>query len=165
MRERWLPIALALAFVPGFLSGQITPGSMGTQTPGAGSISAACRSAFPPAGGVSAPAGYVLTPNDYVGMEVFGEDDLRTNGRLNPEGNLSVPLLGSVHLAGLTLTQAASRLTELYGRDYWSIQESMSSFKVTQSGGSQFWDRSAGPAITKCPTAVQGVSIYWKRSR
>ena len=81
-------------------------------------MSAAGRSAFPPAGGVSAPAGYVLTPNDYVGVEVFGEDDLRTNGRLNPEGNLSVPLLGSVHLAGLTLTQAASKLTELYGRDY-----------------------------------------------
>jgi len=37
---------------------------------------------------------------------------------LNPEGNLSVPLLGSVHFAGLTLTQAASKLTELYGRDY-----------------------------------------------
>jgi len=53
-----------------------------------------------------------------VGVEVFGEDDLRASGRLNPEGNLSVPLLGSVHLAGLTLTQAASRLTELYGRDY-----------------------------------------------
>src|SRR5215831_1878671 len=118
MRQRWLPTALALAFVPGFLSGQITPGSKGTQTTGAGSISAAGRSAFPPGGGVSAPAGYVLTPNDYVGVEVFGEDDLRTNGRLNPEGNLSVPLLGSVHLAGLTLTQAASRLTELYGRDY-----------------------------------------------
>src|SRR5205085_10894038 len=29
-----------------------------------------------------------------------------------------VPLLGSVHLSGLTLGQAASRLTELYGRDY-----------------------------------------------
>ena len=51
-------------------------------------------------------------------MEVFGEDDLRTNGRLNPEGNLSVPLLGSIHLAGLTPTQAASKLTELYSRDY-----------------------------------------------
>jgi polysaccharide export outer membrane protein len=59
-----------------------------------------------------------LGPNDSVGVEVFGEDDLRTNGRLNPEGNLSVPLLGSVHLGGLTLTQAASKLTELYGRDY-----------------------------------------------
>lgn len=67
---------------------------------------------------VSAPSGYVLGPNDQVAVEVFGEDDLRTNGRLNAEGNLSLPLLGSVKLAGLTLTQAASRLTELYGRDY-----------------------------------------------
>ena len=67
---------------------------------------------------LSAPRGYQLSPNDQVAVEVFGEDDLRTNGRLNAEGNLSVPLLGSVHLAGLTLTQAATRLTELYGRDY-----------------------------------------------
>ena len=116
MGGQWLPIALALAFVPGFVSGQIAPGGMGTQT-GAPGTSAA-RSAFPLGGGASAPAGYVLGPNDYVGVEVFGEDDLRSSGRLNPEGNMSVPLLGSVHLAGLTLTQAASRLTELYGRDY-----------------------------------------------
>jgi polysaccharide export outer membrane protein len=67
---------------------------------------------------VSAPAGYVLSPNDQVAVEVFGEDDLRTNARLNGEGNLSLPLLGSVHLAGLTLTQAAARLTEMYGKDY-----------------------------------------------
>jgi polysaccharide export outer membrane protein len=68
--------------------------------------------------GTSAPPGYILSPNDQVAVEVFGEEDLRTSGRLNPEGNLSVPLLGSIHLAGLTLTQAASKLTELYGRDY-----------------------------------------------
>jgi len=67
---------------------------------------------------ISAPTGYILSPNDQVAVEVFGEDDLRTNGRLNGEGNLSLPLLGSVRLSGLTLTQAASRLTELYARDY-----------------------------------------------
>ena len=67
---------------------------------------------------VAAPTGYVLSPNDQVAVEVFGEDDLRTNGRLNSEGNLSLPLLGSVKLSGLTLTQATSRLTDLYGRDY-----------------------------------------------
>src|SRR4029079_1133906 len=77
---------------------------------------AAAAPALPP--GVSAPSGYILSANDQVSVEVFGEDDLRTNGRLNPEGNLSVPLLGSIHLAGLTLTQAASKLTDLYGRDY-----------------------------------------------
>src|SRR5437588_227538 len=67
---------------------------------------------------LSAPNGYILSPNDQVAVEVFGEDDLRTAGRLNGEGNLSVPLLGSIRLSGLTLSQAAARLTELYGRDY-----------------------------------------------
>src|SRR5207244_10593989 len=77
---------------------------------------AAAAAPLPP--GVSAPSGYVLSANDQVAVEVFGEEDLRTNGRLNGEGNLSVPLLGSVRLAGLTLTQAAARLTDLYARDY-----------------------------------------------
>jgi polysaccharide export outer membrane protein len=67
---------------------------------------------------VNAPSGYVLSANDQVAVEVFGEDDLRTNGRLNAEGNLGLPLLGSVHLSGLTLTQATARVTELYARDY-----------------------------------------------
>jgi polysaccharide export outer membrane protein len=80
------------------------------------SAPAAAAPALPP--GVSAPCGYILSANDQVAVEVFGEEDLRTNGRLNGEGNLSVPLLGSIHLAGLTLTQAASRLTDLYARDY-----------------------------------------------
>ena len=82
--------------------------------------SAAPGSASNPAqlAAVSAPTGYILTANDQVGVEVFGEDDLRTAARLNSEGNLSVPLLGSVHLGGLTLAQAATKLTELFGRDY-----------------------------------------------
>ena len=87
--------------------------------PGMSSSSTAPAAAAPALpSGVSAPSGYILSANDQVAVEVFGEEDLRTNGRLNGEGNLSVPLLGSVHLAGLTLTQAASRLTDLYARDY-----------------------------------------------
>jgi len=74
--------------------------------------------ALPQMNAVSAPSGYVLSPNDQVGVEVFGEDDMRTYGRLNSEGNLSVPLIGSVHLAGLTLSQASAKLTDLLGRDY-----------------------------------------------
>jgi len=119
MPGRCLPIVVAFGLLPGFLSAQSAPTTSGRSRPGT-SISTApaagSSSAF--SGGASAPAGYILGPNDQVAVEVFGEEDLRTNGRLNPEGNLSVPLLGSIHLAGLTLTQAASRLTELYGRDY-----------------------------------------------
>ena len=82
------------------------------------SASSSSGNAAPSVATLSAPTGYVLSPNDQVAVEVFGEEDLRTNGRLNGEGNLSVPLLGSIHLGGMTLGQAASRLTELYGRDY-----------------------------------------------
>jgi len=102
--------------LPGFMWAQTMPGTAASQA-AATSASRAAASA-PVSTGVSAPAGYVLNPTDQVTIEVFGEDDLRTSGRLNPEGNLSVPLLGSIHLAGLTLTQAVSKLTELYSRDY-----------------------------------------------
>jgi protein involved in polysaccharide export with SLBB domain len=116
-RGSGLAIALALSIVPQFVLAQTMPGTAASQPAGI-STSPAAVSAAPSSVGASAPAGYILSPNDYVSVEVFGEEDLRTSGRLNPEGNLSVPLLGSIHLAGLTLTQAASKLTELYGRDY-----------------------------------------------
>lgn len=67
---------------------------------------------------VSVPSGYQLSNNDAIGVEVFGEDDLRTSARLNAEGNVSLPLLGSVHLGGLTVSQATQRITEMYSKDY-----------------------------------------------
>ena len=67
---------------------------------------------------VSAPSGYQLSANDSIAVEVFGEDDLKTAARLNAEGNVSLPLIGAVHLGGLTLTQATARVTELYAKDY-----------------------------------------------
>jgi protein involved in polysaccharide export with SLBB domain len=93
------------------------PGTAASQS-AATSTSRSAASAAASTAGVSAPAGYTLNPGDQVAVDVFGEDDLRTNGRLNSDGNLTVPLLGSIHLAGLTPTQAASRVTELYSRDY-----------------------------------------------
>lgn len=109
-------MAIAVS-LPGFMSGQTMPGTAASQ-PAPTTTSRTASSAPASTGGVSVPAGYILSPNDQVAVEVFGEDDLRTSGRLTPEGNLNVPLLGSIHLAGLTPTQAASKLTELYSRDY-----------------------------------------------
>jgi protein involved in polysaccharide export with SLBB domain len=108
-----LPVRLGLA-QPSALASAETPRPAVAIT----SPSSVTAPAATPLTGVSAPTGYVLSANDQVAVEVFGEDDLRTTGRLNSEGNLSLPLLGSVHFGGLTLTQAAVRLTELYGRDY-----------------------------------------------
>ena len=70
------------------------------------------------ASAISAPSDYQLTTDDQIAIEVYGEEELRSVVRLNADGAVSLPLLGSVHLAGLTLNQAAARLTELYGKDY-----------------------------------------------
>ena len=78
--------------------------------------SPATATAIPPS--ITAPTGYKLSVDDQIAVEVFGEDDLRTAARVNSEGAVSLPLLGSVKLTGLTLNGAAARLTELYGRDY-----------------------------------------------
>lgn len=67
---------------------------------------------------ISAPSGYRLATDDQIAIEVYGEDELRTAVRLNADGAVSLPLLGPVHLAGLTLNQSAARLTELYSKDY-----------------------------------------------
>jgi protein involved in polysaccharide export with SLBB domain len=112
-----LRIAFFLVFLPIVALAQ-TSGPFDSKPAEAAAAAVAPSAASAPANAVSAPTGYVLSANDQVAIEVFGEDDLRTNSRLNGEGNLSLPLLGSVRLSGLTLTQAAARLTELYGRDY-----------------------------------------------
>src|SRR5260370_31996989 len=115
--RRLAPVGLLISLLPGISLAQITP-APGAPQPSNSTSASTPVSASNPVSAVSAPTGYVLSANDQVAVEVFGEEDLRTNGRLNDQGSLSVPLLGSVHLAGLTLTQAASKLTELYGRDY-----------------------------------------------
>jgi len=117
-RWRRLMTALAVSLLPGLVLAQIPSGPVTSQSSLPTSTLTPAVSAPLPNTGVSAPAGYTLIPNDQVAVEVYGENDLRTNARLNGEGNLSVPLLGTIHLAGLTLPQAASKLTELYGRDY-----------------------------------------------
>ncbi len=121
MISRFFPIA-AIILVPFGLFGQLptaAPARPAESLPPRNAASALpAASAAAAVAALSAPTGYILSPNDQVAVEVFGEEDLRTNGRLNGEGYLSVPLLGAVHLGGSTLSQAAAKLTELYGRDY-----------------------------------------------
>jgi protein involved in polysaccharide export with SLBB domain len=93
----------------------VLPGSTKSAGSSGNSTSSAVALA---ASAISAPSGYQLTTDDQIATEVYGEEELRSVVRLNADGAVSLPLLGSVHLAGLTLNQAAARLTELYGKDY-----------------------------------------------
>ena len=105
-------------FPPNMLSNQTTSSGTQTTAPPASSSGTTNSSSAALPSEISAPAGYQLSANDGIGVEVFGEDDLKTMARLDSQGNLSLPLIGSVRLGGLTLAQATARVTELYARDY-----------------------------------------------
>jgi len=61
---------------------------------------------------------YVLGFNDVVQMKVYQEDDMTTQVRIEKDGNVALPLLGSVVIGGKTLEQATKQITELLNKDY-----------------------------------------------
>jgi polysaccharide biosynthesis/export protein len=61
---------------------------------------------------------YVLQPFDLVQVVVFQEPDMERKTRLSEESSLTLPLIGTINLAGKTVRQAQDIVTDLYNRDY-----------------------------------------------
>lgn len=62
----------------------------------------------------AAPAGTAdtLGAGDSIRVTVFQNPDLTTEGRLSDKGTLMMPLIGEMRLQGLSVTQAAARISE-----------------------------------------------------
>ena len=59
----------------------------------------------------SSPTGeYVLGAGDQIRITVFQSPDLLLETRLNAAGAISYPLIGSVQLGGLTVSQAEQKI-------------------------------------------------------
>ena len=60
------------------------------------------------------PSGtYLLGPGDSLQVTVFGEEDLSGALRVNDSGTVSLPLIGPVQAAGLTVPELQHKLVEL----------------------------------------------------
>src|SRR5437867_13015387 len=57
--------------------------------------------AAPPAAPVS-EGDYLLAPRDQVTVQVYGQDDLTRTVRLDQDGNIVLPFVGTVAVGGLT---------------------------------------------------------------
>jgi polysaccharide biosynthesis/export protein len=57
---------------------------------------------------------YTLTVTDKLRVEIFQEGDLTTLGRVDASGNINLPLIGDIHLAGLTVDQAQAAVESAY---------------------------------------------------
>ncbi|HEY3297816.1 MAG TPA: polysaccharide biosynthesis/export family protein, partial [Armatimonadota bacterium] len=55
---------------------------------------------------------YHIKPGDTIGVTVLGEAELTKHAVVDPQGNISMPLIAELHVEGLTLSQTAQELTK-----------------------------------------------------
>ena len=63
-------------------------------------------------------AAYKLGVGDKLRVTVFGEKDLSGDFDVNDQGLVALPLIGTVRVAGETVQQAETLITQRYGKDY-----------------------------------------------
>jgi polysaccharide export outer membrane protein len=83
-------------------------------SPEMGSPSAAV--AVPGAGSLSAD--YRIASNDLMEFDVFGVPDMKRDVRVNASGDVSLPLIGPVRVAGLTVHAAQTLIAQRYEEKY-----------------------------------------------
>jgi polysaccharide export outer membrane protein len=65
-----------------------------------------------------ASAEYEVGPGDVLEVNVFGNDDLSRMPTVQTNGAISLPLLGEVQVAGLTVGEVQRKITNLLAKDY-----------------------------------------------
>ena len=63
-------------------------------------------------------ADYRIGPNDLLEIDVYGVAELKRTVRVNSTGLVSLPLIGSIALAGLTAQQAEAAIAARYAEKY-----------------------------------------------
>lgn len=61
---------------------------------------------------------YEVGPEDLLEVQVFGQDNLNRQVRVNGEGEITLPLVGVVKVASLSPKTIEKRLVEVYGSNY-----------------------------------------------
>ena len=68
--------------------------------------------------GIVVGENYILKPSDVISVEVYQEADLEKSVRVEGDGSVALALIGKVKVAGMTVAEAQSLITDLYNRDY-----------------------------------------------
>lgn len=80
---------------------------------------------------------FPLGPNDILRMSVYGHEPLATPGtRVDMEGNLSLPMVGPVPVAGLSVSAAREAITAAYAK---FVVDPRVDLSVVQHGARRFY--------------------------
>jgi polysaccharide biosynthesis/export protein len=74
--------------------------------------------AAPPPAAPATGGDYEVGPGDVIEVAVYGNDDLSRIPTVGTNGSISLPLLGEVQVAGLTVAEVQRKITNLLEKDY-----------------------------------------------
>jgi protein involved in polysaccharide export with SLBB domain len=83
---------------------------------------------FEPNMSLATPLNYVLGPNDQIAVSVYGVQEYNGELSVSPEGNISIPNVGLIRVAGLTIEAATQKIKNTMGAKV---------FTYLKSGGSK----------------------------
>jgi len=89
-----------------------------TQQNGTGGVSATASNAIGQFRSGTNNISHVLEVNDLIKIEVYKEEDLRRETRIDQDGTISLALIQEVKVAGRTIAEARDMVKTLYERDY-----------------------------------------------
>lgn len=75
-------------------------------------------STFAPVNDMPVPADYLLGPGDEVLLRAWGQVDIDYQDKIDRNGNIAIPTIGSVHLAGIKYSDLRPYLRTVVGRIY-----------------------------------------------
>lgn len=68
--------------------------------------------------GEMASSTYRLQPYDLIDVQVYSEEDLHKPARIGADGTALLPLIGSIKLGGMTVTEATEAVTKKYAAGF-----------------------------------------------
>lgn len=75
---------------------------------------------FEPSMNVASPQNYVLGPGDAVFIDIYGASAKQIESSVSPDGYINIEGFGPVHVSGLTVAQANTRVRQTLGARYQS---------------------------------------------
>jgi len=103
--------------------------SLGAQTPSSTTSQPAVAKALTPTVNPETPIDsrhYELGPDDQLKIWVLGADEITDKPvRVNPEGDIDLPVVGRVHVAGMTIEQLKATLTDRFSKELLHPQVSI----------------------------------------
>ena len=89
---------------------------------------------FEPNMSLATPLNYVLGPNDQIAVSVYGVQEYSGDLLVSPEGNVSIPNVGLIRVAGLTIEAATQKIKNSMGNKvYTYLRSGGSKISVTLS--------------------------------